>query len=407
MLLHTTCQNVRSFLDAAGQFSAELDVQLQASLVARRQLAEALDRCALLAAAAAFNGTQSNNGGTSGAASSAAAAQPAQPKMTPDRALIAALEARWSPALLDPPALPGGAHAPLANTPALLDLVNQLLAAAPAELPPAGATRSTYLRAVLAICCFTGVAGSRCSGPHRALVVSNPTALQPVAQAAVRLLPRLAAVWRLMLGSAAHSELSAGMAAVKQSVEIAAHLEKCDFHAALSSIGSCCLLATSVTGFATAERLAHWCAAADAALRLVPDLLQLASTGGEELAPFVFLPFLMFQQTAHLTATAMGARSLHLGCGGCSDCAAPAQREPLKLSAAQCRSLQVLHSTACRAVHMLFTPHWGSLAMPTELCAMATQPHAMVGAAFNVLLAAKAAAAAQGQPAGQEPPMHG
>lgn len=409
MLLHTTCKNVRSFLQAAGHFSTELDVQLQASPVARRQLAEALDRCALLAVAAAFNETQPSDGGgrsggPSGAASSAAAARPV---LTPDRALIAALEARWSPALLDPPALSGGAHAPPANAPALLDLANQLLAAAPAELPPAGASRSTYLRAVLAICCFTGEAGSRCSGPHRALGVSNPTALQPVAQAAVRLLPRLAAAWRLMLGSAARSELSAGMAAVGQSVATALNLEAGRLHAALASIGSCCLLATSLTGFATAQRLAHWCAAADAALRLVPDLLQLASTEGEEVAPFVILPFLVFQQTAHLTASALGARSLHLGCGGCSDCAPPAQREPLKLSAAQCRSLQVLHSTACRAVHMLFTQQWGSLAMPTELCAMATQPHAMVGAAFNVLLAAKAAAAAQGQPAGQEPPMHG
>lgn len=427
--LYNACRYLHAMLDLSTSFSQALQAQLQASPAQQRQLAEALDHCALTAATAAFHQPQpgssrgsaasrrgsagSSSPGTGMVAASAAAAGRAGPcEAAPEQAVIAALHARWSPALVRPPAAPGASPAkPLtANARELLDLASQLLAAAPARLPPAGPQRSTYIRAALPVCCFVGQAGARyCARMPVVSEAGTPelegiAVAQPATHAALRLLPRLAAAWQQLLGGASSSELSAGMQAINQDMH-AAQLAASSgsIQPALYSLAVCCLLGARLTGLSTAGQLSDWCVATNAALRLVPALLPLPASDVAAFAPLPAIPFVVIHLTSHFAAAAMGERSLHLGCGGCSGCAAPAQSTPLRLTAAQARSLQVLHSTACRAVHMLLGTQSDILAALSTVPGMACHPHTAVATAFNVLLAARSAAEGQGQPEGQEP----
>lgn len=430
VLLCDVCITLRIPLIQSQQFTDEFATRLQAAPAAQQQLGDALERCALMAAAACFaqahagGGSAGSSGGSGGVAPAPAGASPASEQSAPaaqaraqtyaEDAVAAVLEARWSPALLPPWPAAACSSASLARAPRLLDLISRMLAALPAKLPAAGARRGAFLTALVTTCCFAGEAVHRCvesdDARRAAAAISvvggldprSVDVLQPVAHAAVRLLPQLAAAWRLLADTEAEVLRSAA-----QAVERTAQLPIVVAGSGLltvSSLTSCCMLAMLATNLSTPGQLADWSSAAGNMLRSVPALMRLAERSGEAvLAPLPSLPY-AFLQTAGLVAAAMGEHGLHPGCGGCRSCAAAAERAPLHLTAAQGRCLQVLHSTACRAVHLLQAVRAG---MPAATpAAITVQPHTAVAAAFNVLLAARAAASAgQSQAERQEPPL--
>lgn len=300
----------------------------------------------------------------------------------------------------------------------LLELAGQLLGSLPAGLPPAGQQREAALHVAATVQCFVGRVADAAApiNPAAALAVLSGRmstqaelrlrADRPTAWAAMRLLPSVAAAWRLLAAASPDDVLAVVAAAAGpgapmaslQSLQGGPYMASDGVEVAVRALLYLPQPAECVGSLRSEEELSEWCAAAEAALAALPDLACLVAglkAGGREVG--------LSTTTAgnNLLAFVMhGCLGLLPAEGSCGPgCAHAHHADPAALAALLsslppgshvAAQLRRLHFTACRALF------WAAATLPEargglEGVNTTHQLHLLSRAAYTVFQAAKVA----------------